>query len=153
MTLRPFARALQQGDIARARVLWEATTGRLGLLPLPDHDGELFEGVLVPREEPVSPSAAADLARSWERLDRAYAPCEDAELTTEVRDLVRELARTTGLTADLGEDHLFVVLGSRGEARALARFTGDEWRALVGDAPTDGRPAEVFRTQRDLFVP
>jgi hypothetical protein len=151
--LRPFARALREGHLARARVLWRATTDRLGLLALPDHEGELFEGVLVPREEAVSPKTVDELARSWERLDRAYAPCEDDALRAQVEAAVVDLARTTGLTADLGEDHLFVLLGPKGEAAAVARFTGERWRELVG-VPEDATSlavGKVFRHRRDRF--
>ncbi|MBO6937589.1 MAG: hypothetical protein JJ863_21640 [Deltaproteobacteria bacterium] len=151
--MRPFARALREGDLARARVLWQATTDRLGLIALPDHEGELFEGVLVPREEALAPNTVAELAKSWERLDRAYAPCEDDALRAEVEAAVADLARTTGLTADLGEDHLFVFLGPLGEAAAVARFTGDAWRTLV-DVPEDDVTLAVgraFRTRRDSF--
>lgn len=152
--LRPFARALREGDLARARVLWQATTDRLGLVALPDHEGELFEGVLVPREEPVSPRTIDELARSWERLDRAYEACEDEALRARVEEAVAELARATGLTADLGDDHLFVLLGPAGEAAAVARFTGERWRALV-ETPVDDVDAAVgarFRRRRDCFV-
>ncbi len=154
MPLRPFARALREGDLARARILWQATTDRLGLVALPDHEGELFEGVLVPREEPVSPNTIDELARSWERLDRAYAPCEDEALRARVEAAVADLANTTGLTADLGEDHLFVFLGPEGEAAAVARFTGESWRALV-ETPEDEVSRAVgkaFRYRRDRFV-
>ena len=151
--MRPFARALREGHLARARVLWQATTDRLGVLALPDHEGELFEGVLVPREGPLAPNTVAELARSWERLDRAYAPCEDDALRAEVESAVAELAHATGLTADLGDDHLFVVLGPLGEAAAVARFTGEGWRALV-DVPADDvslAVAATFRRRRDSF--
>ena len=151
--MRSFSRALREGDLARARVLWQATTDRLGLVVVPDHEGELFEGVLVPREEALAPNAVNDLAKSWERLDRAYAPCEDDALRAEVEGAVADLARTTGLTADLGEDHLFIFLGPLGEAAAVARFTGDAWRDLVGVPEDDVSLAigAVFRTRRDSF--
>jgi len=151
--LRPFARALREGDFARARVLWQATTDRLGLLALPDHEGELFEGVLVPREEALSPNTVGELARSWEQLDRAYAPCEDEDLRERVEAAVADLAQTTGLTADLGEDHLFVFLGAEGEAAAVARFTGEEWRALVETPENEVSLAvgKFFRRRRDHF--
>ncbi len=151
--VRPFARALREGDLARARVLWQATTDRLGLVVLPDHEGELFEGVLVPRDEAVSPTTVDELARSWERLDRAYAPCEDDTLRAEVEAAIADLARSTGLTADLGEDHLFVRLGPGGEAAAVARFTGDAWRTLI-DLPIDEASLAIgatFRHRRDAF--
>lgn len=153
MPLRPFARALREGHLARARVLWRATTDRLGLLALPDHEGELFEGVLVPREQALSPKTVDELARSWEQLDRAYAPCEDDDLRERVEAAIADLARTTGLTADLGEDHLFIFLGPEGEAAAVARYTGEHWRALV-DVPEDETSlavGKVFRHRRDRF--
>jgi len=134
-------------------VLWQATTDRLGLLALPDHEGELFEGVLVPREEALTPNTVAELAKSWERLDRAYAPCEDEALRAKVEAAVADLARTTGLTANLGDDHLFVFLGPSGEAAAVARFTGDAWRELVG-VPEDDVTLAIgvaFRNRRDSF--
>ena len=149
----PFARALREGDLARARALWRATTGRLGLLALPDHEGELFEGVLVPRETALTPNAVGELAKSWERLDRAYARCEDDVLRAKVEAAVADLAHTTGLTANLGADHLFVFLGPLGEAAAVARFTGDTWRALVGVPEDDVSLAigATFRRRRDAF--
>lgn len=134
-------------------MLWQATIGRLGVLALPDHEGELFEGVLVPREDAASPSTVDELARSWERLDRVYAPCDDDALRAEVEGAVADLARTTGLTADLGEDHLFVYLGPLGEAAAVARFTGETWRELVA-VPEDDVSVAVgafFRNRRDSF--
>ena len=153
--MRPFARALREGDIALARILWGAITARLGVVPLPDHEGELFEGVLVPRDGAVSPRTVDELARSWERLDRAYAPCEDADLEAEVRAIVRELAESSGLTHGLGDDHLFVVLGERGEARAVARFPDEAWAGLFPHAPVggDATATAIFAAQRDLFDP
>lgn len=135
-------------------MLWKATNDRLGLRVLPDHEGELFEGVLVPREEPVAPATVDQLAKSWERLDRAYAPCEDDALRMQVEAAVADLAHTTGLTADLGEDHLFVFLGPSGEAAAVARFTGEHWRRLVG-VPADDTGlavATAFRRRRAHFA-
>lgn len=120
---------------------------------MPDHEGELFEGVLVPREEAVSPKTVDELARSWERLDRAYAPCEDDALRARVEEAIVDLAQSTGLSADLGEDHLFILLGPGGEATAVARFTGERWRELV-ETPADEAGlavGKVFRRLRAHF--
>ena len=149
--LKPFARALREGDVARARALWQAVTDRLGVIALPDHEGPLFEGVLVARDEPLSLRRVDALARSWEQLDRAYAPCEDPEVRERLEARVRELALSTGLVAELGDWHLFVLLGPAGEAEALGRFTGEHWEALIGPPPTDDdrATAEAFRTYRE----
>jgi hypothetical protein len=152
--IKPFARALRESDYALAQALWMAATARLGVAVLPDHEGELFEGVLVPREEALSPTAVGELARSWEQLDRAYGPCEDDDLRDELEEKVRELATTTGLTADLGDTHLFVLLGSQGEAAAVGRWTSDGWDELVGAHRDDAEArdtAEAFDTYRELF--
>lgn len=123
--MTPLLRALEEDDPS-AQSLFDAACESAGIELLPDHDPETFEGVL--QGEALGAARVENLARSWEQLDRAYAPSE-RDVAQLVTRRLAEFVAATGLALDLGDDHLFVF----DEGAMIASLPGESWDVIAAE--------------------
>lgn len=127
----PFTRAIDAGDVERAR----AFLRQLDVRAIEMEAGTI-EGFFRLRHA-TSHDALERAARSWEALDRLCEPFDDAW----DEDVARFLD-ATGLV-DWGLDHLFVC------DRRIAAFSAESW-ALLAAGSTDQEAVERCRRARSL---
>ncbi|MEM1416183.1 MAG: hypothetical protein AAGH15_14850 [Myxococcota bacterium] len=119
---RAFAAALEAGDDARALGLWHAARGDVALAF--DHEPP-FTGALRARGTPLAWPAMLARLRSWEMLDRAYAPTDDAAMRARAERALELLG-----APHLLREALFVAVDGAGRAVELARFDEAAWEGL-----------------------
>lgn len=114
----------------------------LNLRLIPDHEGALLSGAFVERR-PVPSSQYVELARSWEKFDRAFAPAETARVNFAMRQLERFVRRSC-IAGDLGDHILFVVEGDDADILvSLGDDAWDDWLATLGRTRADGSVAAL----------
>lgn len=124
-----------------ARVLADLCT-ELSLRLVPDHEGALLSGAFVERR-PVPSSQYVELARSWEKFDRAFAPAKTEDVDVAMRQLSRFVTRSC-IAGDLGDHVLFVVEGNDTDILiSLGDDAWDDWLSTIQRTRTDGNVAAL----------
>jgi hypothetical protein len=132
--------------LARAVAQLRTLQGEHNVALLDDHDPSLADGFYVARGAPPEPARLREIMRSWERFDRAFAPCPTSEERALIDTRVWPFLVAAGLAGcarALTREHLFVVDG-----RYAGSFSDERW-----DAHASRQVVDMTADEREAAAP